>query len=363
MSENIGIGLHESDLHLEPNEASDLSPVFEPGVLRERGWDLAFVTVLDEAHAEDAVAVVVHEDGAPPGHGWEALRIKTKPSSGAGKTEDAEACARRGGFVYFLGSQFGKKAGPLAASRSWVARAHEASLAGALDGGKAELEMARTRFGLHRAVNDAIAEAAVELIALGPRAREAYIDATIALGAAEGKRWAGRVKSGDRPINVEGMSFRADGRALLGLRYPVTADGHPLLVEVDDLDAVIADPDEVPRCSNVWTLETGSPKAPVGVRALHSGGDDRFDAVVGDLDASGKGATVLEDHPEGDAARSRHVRFELPVLAAGGAVGVEQVHDFGDVRRVEGVVMAADGHAYYVIDDEGHVALRTLIFD
>ena len=355
--------MHESDLHLEPNEASDLSPVFEPEILRERGWDIAFVTVLDEAHAEDAIAVVAHADGAAPAEGWEARRIKTEPSSGAGKTEDAEACARRDGYMYFLGSQFGKKAGPLAASRSWVARAAETSLAGALDGDKAELEMARTRFGLHRAINDALAEAAVELLPLGARARDAYIDATIALGAAEGKRWAGRVRSGDHPINVEGMSFRADGGAVLGLRYPVTADGHPLLVEIDDLDAVFADPDEVPRCTKVWTLETGSREEPVGIRALHSGGDDQFDAVVGDLDAAGKGATVLEDHPEGGAARSRHVRFELPLLAAAGAVAVEEVHDFGDVRRVEGLVMGSDGRAYYVIDDEGHVALRTLIFD
>jgi hypothetical protein len=355
--------LHESDLHLEPNEASDLAPVFEPEVLRERGWDLAFVTVLDEAHAEDALAVLTHPDGAGPGEGWDARRLTAKAGSAAGMTEDAEACSRRDGVVYLLGSQFGSKAGPLAASRSWVARASETSLADALDGGEVTLEIARTRFGLHRAINDALTAAAVELLPLGPHAREAYIDATIALGAAKGKRWAGRVKSGDHPINVEGMAFRADGRALLGLRYPVTADGRPLLVEIDDLDAVFAEPDAVPRCSTVWTLEAGNPEEPVGIRALHTGGDDRFDAVVGDLDAAGKGATVLEDHPQGAAARSRHVRFELPLVAAGGPVGVEEVHDFGEVRRVEGVVVAPDGHAYYVIDDEGRVALRTLIFD
>ena len=50
------------------------------------------------------------------------------------------------------------------------------------------------------------------------------------------------------------------------------------------------------------------------------------------------------------------------VLGGGDAVGVEEAHDFGEIRRVEGVAMAS-GHAYYVIDDEGHVALRTLIFD
>ena len=54
--------------------------------------------------------------------------------------------------MYALGSQFGSKAGPLNASRSWIARVPEA----ALGGGVAPLEIARLRFGLHRAVNDAL---------------------------------------------------------------------------------------------------------------------------------------------------------------------------------------------------------------
>lgn len=356
--------MHESDLHLEPNEASDLCMVFAPEVLRARGWDRAFVTVLDEAPAESAIALVAHADGEDPGAGWHALRIRTEPTGGAGKTEDAEACARRAGRVYLLGSQFGKKAGPLAAARSWVARVSEEALLGALDGRPATLEIARTRFGLHRAVNDALHDAGIELIALGPRARAAYVDATIALGAAKRKRWAGRVSSADHPINVEGLEFRANGRVLLGLRYPVAANGGALLVELDDVDALFAEPETVPHCSNVWVLDgVGSPDAPAGIRALHSLGDDRFDAIVGDLDAAGRGAIVLEDHPEGGAASSRHVRFELPLLAAGGTVATEVVHDFGEVRRVEGVVVLPDGHAFYVIDDEGHVALRTLIYE
>ncbi|MBA3326998.1 MAG: hypothetical protein H0T43_01685 [Solirubrobacterales bacterium] len=356
--------MYDSDLHLEPNEASDLCPVFTPDVLRARGWDRAFVTVLDEASAEKAIAVVVHDAGAAHGEGWRAMRIATKPHGGAGRTEDAESCARRDGWVYLLGSQFGKKAGPLQPRRSWVARVSEESLGEALDGGSARLEIGRTRFGIHRAVNDALAAAAVDLLPLGARAREAYIDATIALGAAKDKRWAGRVSSGDHPINVEGMDFRADGRALIGLRYPVTAEGHPLLVELDDLDAVFADPGAVPGCSNVWVLgDVGDRDEPTGVRALHTRGGDRFDAIVGDLDAVGKGATVLEDHPQGGAARSRHVRFELPLVAGGGAVTTETVHDFGDLRRVEGVVVDDEGHRHYVLDEEGRVALRTLLLD
>jgi len=263
--------------------------------------------------------------------------------------------------VYALGSQFGSKSGPLDAARSWIARVPEATLGG---DGAAPLQIARLRFGLHRAVNDALARSGIDLVERGPLTAERYIDATIARGAAKGKRWAGRVHADDQPINVEGMEFRADGRLLLGLRYPVSAAGHPLLVEIDDVEALFADPGAVPRCSNVWELvDVGDRDTPMGVRALHTRGDDRFDAVVGDLDAAGKGATILADHPAGGRAASRHVSFALPLLAGGGAVRAETVHEFGAIKRVEGIALAPDGHAHYVIDEEGHVALRTLLLE
>lgn len=355
--------MYETDLHLQPNEASDLCPVLRAEMRAAHGWDKAFLTVLDEASAEGAIAVLGHERGAGPGEGWQARRIKAKPvGAPANKTEDAEACARRDGRVYLMGSQFGKKAGPLNASRSWVARVAEDALADALDGGRAQLEIARTRFGLHRALNDAVAAAGVELLPLGDHARKAYIDDTIAIGERKKKRWAGRVEPGDYPFNIEAMEFRPNGKALLGVRYPVTADGQPLLIEVSDIDAIFDDPDAVPECRNVWVLEgVGAAGAPAGLRALHTSGDDVFDAVVGDLDAPDKGATVLEDHPEGRQAPSRHVRFKLPPRKAGGAVSAETLHDFGDVRRVEGIVVDDDGHAHYVLDEDGRVGLRTLV--
>ena len=353
--------LQETDLHLEPNEASDLCPVEAPDVFAERGWDRAFVTVLDEAPAEGALALLGHDAGAAAGEGWHAERIHLEPASGAGKTEDAEACARRGGYVYALGSQFGSKSGPLDPSRSWIARVPEAALGG---DAAAPLEIARLRFGLHRAVNDALARSAIELIERGPLTTERYIDATIARGAAKSKRWAGRVTAADHPINVEGIEFRADGRLLLGLRYPVSAEGHPLLVEVEDVEALFADPGAVPVCSHVWELENaGDRDEPMGIRGLHTGGEDAFHAIVGDLDAAGKGATILADHPEGERAPSRHVRFSLPLVAGGGAVQAQTVHDFDPVKRVEGIALASDGHAHYVIDEEGHVALRTLLLE
>ena len=110
--------MHETDLHLEPNEASDLCPVFDPAILERRGWDRAFVTVLDEAPVEGALVVLGHETGEEPGLGWHALRVQAGVNGSAGKTTDAESCARRDGMLYVLGSQFGKKVGPLEARRS-----------------------------------------------------------------------------------------------------------------------------------------------------------------------------------------------------------------------------------------------------
>ena len=354
----------ETALHLEPNEASDLCRAFTPEVLARHGWDRAFVTVLDEASAAESMALLLHAAGSPLDEGWEARRVHADATGGAGRTEDAEACARRGGYVYLLGSQFGKKAGPLSARRSWIARVSEGSLEEAATGGRAQLEIARLRFGLHRAVNDALAAASVTVLELGPGGRSSYIDATVAIGEEKGKRWAGRVARNDHPINVEAADFRADGRLLLGLRYPVTAAGQPLLVEVQDPEALFTDPDALPRCGAVWWLEdAGSAAEPVGFRALDSQGADAFDAVVGDLDAANKSATVLEDHPQGGRAASEHRRFSLPGSGSGGPVRSELVHHFGDVRRVEGVTVDREGHAHYVIDEEGHVALRTLVVE
>ena len=113
--------MHETDLHLDPNEASDLCRVFDAAALERHGWDRAFLTVLDEACAEDALALLVHARGVPLDEGWDARRIRTDAGDQAGRTEDAEACAARDGAVYVLGSQFGKKTGPLTAKRSWIA--------------------------------------------------------------------------------------------------------------------------------------------------------------------------------------------------------------------------------------------------
>jgi hypothetical protein len=355
--------MDEADLHLEPNEASDLTPLFGPRVLAEHGWDLALATVLDEAPVEEAIAVLVHQSGAPSGDGWQAMRVPARASKRAGATRDAEACATHDGWLYVVGSQFGSKQGPLEPARSFMARVQEGDLADAIGGAITPVvEVAWLRFALHRAVNDALSAADVELIELGPTSREAYIDATIRGGARDDKSWSGAVRSSDHPINIEAVSFRGDGRMLLGLRYPVTAAGQPLLVEFTNPEAMFIDRDAVPHCSAVWHLDdAGSPQEPVGLRALHREGADVYHAVVGDLDSGG--TTILADHPQGRLANSAHVHFSLPLAAGGGAVRCEIVRRFEDIKRIEGIAVDGKGNAHYVIDREGQVALRTLLVD
>jgi hypothetical protein len=110
--------LHTVDLDLHPNEASDLLPVESHELLRARGWDLAFWTVLDEGYVEDSLAVIGHTRGASPeDDAWEIVRPRFRVTDNAGRTEDAEACTRLDGWVYLVGSQYGSKAGPLETKR------------------------------------------------------------------------------------------------------------------------------------------------------------------------------------------------------------------------------------------------------
>ncbi len=351
-------------LHLEPNEASDLAVIDEPGLLEAEGWDLAYLTVLDEGRVEDCIAVLGHAAGAPLEAGWSSHRLHFAPEGDSRRTEDAEAIAVRGGDAWVFGSHFGSKSGPLQPRRQFVARFALSALAEGLHGARPPLQVARTRFRLHRALNDALREADVEVMPLGDAAREAFVDATVARGHEGGKRWAEHARLGDWPLNIEGAAFRPDGTLLIGLRFPVTAAGHPILVEVRDADALFAQDDPPPATGAVWWLDgVGDQDAPAGIRALHHSGADTFQVVVGSLDADGKDSVLLDAHPEGGASHSQHWTFTLPALASGGPVPARLVHGFDGMRRVEGVADGPDGHALYVVDEESHVDLRFLLVE
>jgi hypothetical protein len=346
------------DLDLYPNEASDLAVV--PGGL-VAGYDQAFVTVLDEGVIEDSVALLGH-GGDDPFGGWEAQRLRLSATVHAGRTEDAEACDFHRDHLYVFGSHFGSKDGPLQAGRAWVARVAKADLPAMVAGKRPQVEIARNRFSLHRAINDRLREAGPALRELGPRARERLILRTIKRAEKKQKAWAGRVREDDQPINIEGMCFLADGTLLLGLRYPVTAEGEPILVELVDIEAFFADPDVAPTLGAVWTLEcAGSPDDPVGIRALHRTADDRVHAIVGSLDALGKDSALVADHPAAGRAHCEHWAMRLPKHRGGGVVECRKLHSFPGERSVEGLAKMPSGPFLYVIDRDHNVHLRFLL--
>jgi hypothetical protein len=351
-------GLTRVDLELAPNEASDLLPLDDAALVGAHGWDAAYLTVLDEGPVERCVALLGHSAGDAVDRGWTSRRLAFSPVSGSGSTADAESLAVHDGRVHVVGSHFGPKGGPVLADRQFVARFAVADVGAAVDGARPGLEIAHTAFGVHRAVNDALARA-VELLRLTPQARVAFIEAARRRAAERREPWRHQLHPGDCPINVEGAAFGPEERLVLGLRFPPTADGRALLVEVDDPGALFAAPGAVPRVVAVWVLGgPGGPQAPVGVRALHHAGDGVFDVITGCLDE--RGAPLLGGRDEGARAGCSHWRFRLPAGAAGGTLSASLVHDFGALDHVEGVASGPDGAPLYVVDADGEVDLRFL---
>ena len=353
------------DLVLERNEASDIAPVTSRAVLDAHGWDVAYFIFLDEGHLDDAVAVLGHPVGRPLGEGWEHHPVAVDCGEDAGKTDDAEASASYGAFTYVVASHYGKKAGPLQVTRQWLARFRQDDLAGRVDEYSVSMQVARGRFRLHRTVNDALAASGVELIADDERMAAAFIAAARAAGEKKGKKWAGRIEDGDRAFNIEAAAFRADGNLLLGLRFPVTALGAPVLVELAGVPAFF-DGGEEPSVAAVWHLDgPGAEAVPVGFRALTTRDGRTFDCVLGNLDATDKDSLLIECYPNGGRGLSAHWRFDLGDRGDGGLVRAEHVHsELGDdEQRVEGIAPGPDGHTLYVVDEEGKVGMRFLVID
>ncbi|MCX4474257.1 hypothetical protein C5N14_04195 [Micromonospora sp. MW-13] len=329
------------------NEASDLLPVRSPALLAAHRARRGFWTVLDEGPVERCLALLLeHEDG-----GWAAHHVAADAGEENGRTEDGEALAHHDGWVYVFGSHFGSKGGPLRPRRAFVARFREADAAG----GRLPVRVVRNRFRLHRAVNDALAGAELATLPPGERVRDRFIVETVARGTARAKSWVTRLAAGDLPINVEAAAFTPDGTALLGLRFPVTADGDPILVEVAGVPEMF-DAGGWPRALGAYAV-TGvtPPGALAGFRAVTPLPDGGYAAIVGSIDALGKGSVLLDDHPQGGHVTSRHVRFRLE-KAAGHLLPAELVADLAPFHHVEGLA-EEHGHCWYVTDEDHRIAL------
>ena len=354
--------LHRLELNLHPNEASGLLAVEDEALLEAHGWEFAFWAVLDEGEIEDCVAVIGHRRGAGIGEGWEIERLRAEPIGDAGKTEDAEAVARQGGWIYLFGSHFGSKDGPLQPKRGFVARFRETDVGHTTQDPAMGMEISRESFLLHRLINDALKSSGPDLIPLGPRSHEALISATIRRGEKENKKWAGLVREDDYPINVEGAAFRESGTLLLGLRFPVSSSGHPLLVELEGVERIFEPGDALPEVRGFWeAAAVGREGYIAGVRdlaILRTERGEELHLVTGNVDSRDKDSVLIQDYPGGHNTVSTHFRCTLPPDAHSGTLEGEFVREFPDLPRVEGIAITDSERFFYVTDEDEGVYLR-----
>ncbi|MCP2328807.1 hypothetical protein HDA40_007314 [Hamadaea flava] len=336
------------DLSVAGNEASDLLRVESAEVLAALGARAAYWTVLDEGPVEECLAVL--SLGAD---GWHARHLPASAGTHTGRTEDGEALARHDGWVYVIGSHFGSKAGPLRPKRAFVARFAESLTP--------QVQVVRHRFTLHRLVNEALRRLADEGHPAAPeppaaRVHASFIEETLRRGQAKAKQWVTDLRPGDHPINVEGAAFTPSGSLLLGLRWPVSTAGEPLLVEIAGIPGLFAEPPLPLSVVGVYAV-TGAGPGPLGVRALapRPGVPGEFDVIVGSIDALGKNSVIIEEHPQARDATCAHLRFRVP---ADGSVAIKPVvvADLAPLHHVEGVA-ELDGSPLYVTDEAHRVSL------
>ncbi|WP_410809700.1 hypothetical protein [Micromonospora sp. 067-2] len=337
------------------NEASDLLPVRSAALLRVHGARRGFWTVLDEGPVEQCLALLLELDDG----GWTARHVAPDAGVENGRTEDGEALAHHDGWVYVFGSHFGSKAGPLRPRRAFVARFREDDAAT----GPLPVHVVRNRFRLHRVMNDALVGSPLTPLPPGQRVRDRFIVETVARGTARAKSWVSRLAADDLPLNVEAAAFTPAGTVLLGLRFPVTAAGEPILVEVADVPGMFAVQPVWPRALRAYAVTGVTPPGELtGFRAITPTADGGYAAVIGSIDALGKGSVLLDDHPGGGAVTSRHVRFRLAAGEAGVAapdrhlLAGDLVADLAPFHHVEGLA-EVDGRAFYVTDEDHRVAL------
>jgi hypothetical protein len=207
------------------------------------------------------------------------------------------------------------------------------------------MEVVRDRFRLHRAINDALAVSRLPLARLRQRASRDFIRRTRTLGRQRNKAWADRILLADLPINIEGAAFDDQGALLLGLRFPVTASGQPIIVELQEIDGAFRSAGWWPVVRAIRVLTgAGSPQAPVGIRDLELSGHD-LHVLVGGIDPE------LVDHAPPPSARGfehRVGRWTRGDEAA--SLPTRLVRRFRPGQRVEGLAANRAGGFVYVAE-------------
>jgi hypothetical protein len=332
----------------ESHEGSSLLKVENAPLLQANDWKRAFWVALDEGDGG--------KKGSPLGllgqknsGKWELLEVRLTPRADRLKVDDTEALARKGGFIYLVGSHFGKKKGKLDLARQFLARFRESEAQGKSPA--VDLDVFQDDFKLHRLLNDALAKRN-DLIDRGAHEAEEYIEAT----RKGGERGTDNVRKDDRALNIEGATFLDSGELALGLRYPVTKKGEPLILVLDDAEALFFH-EKLPKVTAVWALRVaGAPERLRGLRALDTSGGE-IQAIVGSIERTSNESPILKDHPGADQVTSEHWAFTVPSKEAK-AVDARRVRDLAPSGNVEGVAVDDCGDDWYVLDDPAKVLVR-----
>jgi len=244
--------------------------------------------------------------------------------------------------VYLFGSQYGRPGGPLESRRSFLARFREPKGAPTK---AVRMEVVRDRFRLHRAINDALALSRLPLARLTEKASRDFIRRTRTLGRRRHKAWADRILPGDLPINIEGAAFDDQGGLVLGLRFPVTASGQPIIVELKELDGAFRSAGWWPVVRAIRVLTgVGSPRAPMGVRDLELSGH-ALHVVVGGIDPE-----LVKAAPPPSARSFEHRVGRWTRGAETSKVLTRLVRRFQPGLRVEGLAGDGKGGFAYVAE-------------
>lgn len=327
------------DFPAPPKELSAIELVRSTRLLTELGATEGFWTVGDEGPLDSNFGMFVRSGEDSP---WRF--VPARPIGPTSTTDDAEALAFADGKVYVVGSQFGGKLGPTKPEKAFFARFVEDEVQVGPEG-LAITWTTHVDFALaYGAINDALAESGIELIPRGPAELKNYIEPR---NAAD--RESGMERPNARAINVEGATFLEDGSLLLGLRYPTTAKGHPILIRITGIDGVLSNLRVVPTVQSVWVLsDVGSREEPRGIRALDFAGG-MVHAMTGSLDSRALVSTILSDHPEGAKARCVHVTFSPPP-AGETSISVGTPVDSFEKSDVEGLALDGAGRVWFVRD-------------
>ena len=349
---------HLADLDLAPNEASGLLRVRDQALLDHFGLDLAFWSVLDEVDVAECIVLVGHRSGEPLNDGWSPQRLRAERRGSGGSAKDAEAVTFWDGHVYVVGSHHGGKDGPIRREEQWVARFDESAVvhdeAAGIPG--ATLVVVDTAFRLHRLLNDALRHCGIDLVPMTDLLRRSFVEAS--MDELRGGQEEGLVRQDDWTVNLEGAEFTPSGDMLLGLRFPVAADGRPLVVELAQWAGLFDQPLQLPEVTAVRALPAvGRNGSMAGVRDLCVVGDT-LHVVTGDLDSAGKGSVIREDLPAGNETVSTHFAMDLP-SAEEPSPHARVIKEFPDHPRIEGLAADAEGRFFYVSDEDEAIVMRT----